>query len=38
VKGSASCLTAAGYPADLAERLEQHAARHLFDDAPPPLR
>lgn len=37
VRGSCSCLVAAGYPADLAERLERHAAAHLFDLSPPPL-
>jgi hypothetical protein len=37
VKGSASCLTAAGHPAELAERVEAHAARTLFERVAPPL-
>lgn len=37
VRGSASCLVGAGYPDDLAERVERHAAAHLFDTDPPPL-
>lgn len=35
VKGGASCLAAAGWGPELADLVERHAARTLFDDRPP---